>query len=148
MPALQVATDGLGEPPGQERLERVERAARAALACQLNPETGGEHPLDSVVVTLVGPARMQEVNRQFHGVDAPTDVLAFRLDGPEATIGDVYVCPDIASGAPSPLTEELMRLAIHGVLHARGLAHPETARSRWTSEMFRLQEAVLAGVVL
>jgi probable rRNA maturation factor len=42
--------------------------------------------------------------------------------------------------------EEILRLVIHGVLHLLGHDHPE-GDARYDSEMFRLQEAVLAWLI-
>ena len=131
---------------------RIEAAVRAALA------TGvvGRPPLlrAELSITLVGGAKMRELNRRFHGVDAPTDVLAFDLgspgeDDPSALLGDVYVCVPVANAAAvdhdEDLETEITRLAIHGTLHLLGHEHP-SGEDRDRSEMFRLQERLISSL--
>ncbi|HEU5142364.1 MAG TPA: rRNA maturation RNase YbeY [Solirubrobacterales bacterium] len=71
-------------------------------------------------VELVSAERIRELNRDHRGVDAPTDVLAFPVDGagPSAgprELGDVAICPEHCSN----VTEA----AVHGVLHLCGYDH-------------------------
>jgi probable rRNA maturation factor len=91
-----------------------------------------------VAVELVGPERIRELNREHRGIDAPTDVLAFPLDGADATagpreIGDVVICP--------AHTRDLEEAVVHGVLHLAGHDH-----ERDTGEMLALQAKVLDGL--
>jgi probable rRNA maturation factor len=71
-------------------------------------------------VELVDEARIRELNRAHRSRDAPTDVLAFPIDGvgPSAgprEIGDVAICPEQCS--------DLVEAAVHGVLHLCGYDH-------------------------
>lgn len=89
-------------------------------------------------VELVGPERIRELNREHRGRDAPTDVLAFPLDGigPVAgprELGDVVICAEHAA--------DVVECAVHGVLHLCGYDH-----ERDDGEMLALQERVLAGL--
>jgi probable rRNA maturation factor len=80
----------------------------------------------TVGVMVIGEPRMAEINREHRGLDQPTDVLAFPIDGmqgtedmddgPPAELGDVVICP---AAAQEPLTT----LAIHGTLHLLGYDH-------------------------
>jgi probable rRNA maturation factor len=58
-------------------------------------------------------------------------------------VGDVYVCPWIARREAQargiPLRQELIRLVVHGTLHALGREHPE-GPERERSAMWRRQE--------
>jgi probable rRNA maturation factor len=58
-------------------------------------------------------------------------------------MGDVYVCPWVAARQARAhgvsLREELVRLVIHGTLHALGRDHPE-GPDRIRSAMWRRQE--------
>lgn len=130
----------------------------------------GEHPADSaalleqavrttlaaegvaraeVSVTLLGDADIQDLNLRYLGRDRPTDVIAFSLDD-DAPLGDVYVGLDQArrqaEEAGIELTEELVRLAVHGTLHVLGHDHPEGA-DRLGSPMFARQEALVRQVM-
>jgi probable rRNA maturation factor len=91
-----------------------------------------------LAVELVATARIRGLNREHRGVDAPTDVLAFPLDGAGPTagpreLGDVAICPEHCS--------DLVEAAVHGTLHLCGMDH-ETDRG----EMLALQERVMAGL--
>jgi probable rRNA maturation factor len=86
-------------------------------------------------LTFVGRNEMAGLNREHMGVDGPTDVLSFPLDGSDAAIpngvpvllGDVVVCPAVAADqAPAhagTLADELALLVVHGVLHVLGHDH-------------------------
>ncbi|HWM64399.1 MAG TPA: rRNA maturation RNase YbeY [Solirubrobacterales bacterium] len=89
-----------------------------------------------LAVELVDAARIQELNREHRGKDAPTDVLAFPLDGAGPTagpreLGDVAICPEHCT--------DVTEAAVHGVLHLCGYDH-ETDRG----EMLALQDRVMA----
>ncbi|MEI7592187.1 MAG: rRNA maturation RNase YbeY [Actinomycetes bacterium] len=92
------------------------------------------------------------LNGDFLGVDGPTDVLSFPIDGELAPsgrwpddagpgpdrrmpdlddvpmlLGDVIICPDVAAeNAPlhaGVLDDELALLVVHGILHLLGMDH-------------------------
>ena len=89
-----------------------------------------------LAVELVSAARIQELNRDHRGKDAPTDVLAFPLDGPGPTagpreLGDVTICPEHCS--------DVVEAAVHGTLHLCGMDHETDV-----GEMLALQERVMA----
>ena len=97
-----------------------------------------------VSVTFLGRDSMQRLNAAHKGHDRPTDVLTFALGGPkEPVIGDVYICPWVARREARargiPLRKELIRLVVHGTLHALGREHPE-GPDRTRSAMWRRQE--------
>jgi probable rRNA maturation factor len=88
----------------------------------------------------------------------PTDVLAFPMDelhdqrddvddegdAPPTLLGDVVLCPEIASRqalqAGHGTEDELHLLCTHGVLHLLGYDHAEPAEER---EMFATQTRLL-----
>jgi probable rRNA maturation factor len=97
-----------------------------------------------VSVTFLGRDAMRRLNREHTRHDEPTDVLTFALTDPTGGIlGDIYICPWVARREARargvPLRQELIRLIVHGTLHAVGQDHPEgPARTR--SAMWRRQE--------
>jgi probable rRNA maturation factor len=97
-----------------------------------------------ISVTFVGREAMRRLNAEHKGQDEVTDVLTFALTDPAGrTIGDVYISPWVARREAHargiPLRQELIRLVVHGTLHAIGQDHPEgPARTR--SAMWRRQE--------
>ena len=117
-----------------------------------------------VSVSLVGDAEIRALNRQWRGVDAATDVLAFALDevaGPAVAailLGDVVVSLDTAArqvaivhGANPDrpeipqyrLDEEVLFLATHGLLHLCGHDHQTPAEAE---VMEQLERQLLADV--
>jgi probable rRNA maturation factor len=97
---------------------------------------------NAVAVSLVTPERMRELNRDFHSVDAPTDVLSFPYADAQSQVssepfimaselgnflGDIALCTSIASKQAEEkgisLTDELAFLFAHGLEHLRGHHH-------------------------
>lgn len=92
---------------------------------------GGE-----VGLILADDRYLQRLNRQFRGLDEPTDVLSFSYlepagaEGPadlHFAVGDIYISLDRARAqaneAGHPLEAEIAFLVIHGLLHLFGLDH-------------------------
>jgi len=87
---------------------------------------------------------MRELNARWKGARRPTDVLAYSLPGPRGVLtGDVYICPWVAAREARrrgiSLREELLRLVVHGTLHALGWEHPDDD-GRERSAMWKRQE--------
>jgi probable rRNA maturation factor len=91
-----------------------------------------------LAVELVDAERIRELNRAHRGLDRPTDVLAFPLDGAAAVagpreLGDVVICPEHAA--------DLEEAAVHGALHLCGYDHEVDE-----GEMLEVQARVVAGL--
>jgi probable rRNA maturation factor len=91
-----------------------------------------------LAVELVGGDRIRELNRDHRGKDAPTDVLAFPVDGAGPVpgpreLGDVAICPEHCS--------DLIEAAVHGVLHLCGHDHEVD-----DGEMLAEQARILAAL--
>jgi probable rRNA maturation factor len=91
-----------------------------------------------LAVELVGEERIRELNREHRGSDAPTDVLAFPVDGAGSSagpreLGDVFVCPEHCS--------DVTEAAVHGVLHLCGHDHETDGGA-----MLALQARVMDGL--
>jgi probable rRNA maturation factor len=91
-----------------------------------------------LAVELVDADRIRALNREHRGRDAPTDVLAFPIDGTGATagpreLGDVAICPEHCS--------DVTEAAVHGVLHLCGYDHEADG-----GEMLALQARVVEGL--
>ena len=125
---------------------RVREAAVAAL--------NAERVRDAMLsITFVGRAAMSELNRRYLGHHGPTDVISFglgRLGKRGAVVGDIYICPEIAHDNAKRqgvrMSEEVLRLVVHGTLHVLGHDHP-AGSSRTSSPMWKRQERILARVL-
>lgn len=92
---------------------------------------------------LVDEDRIRELNREHRGLDEPTDVLSFPLDGIEPIagpreLGDVVICERHAADVPEA--------AVHGVLHLCGYDH-ETDGGEMLALQARILESARAGTV-
>jgi probable rRNA maturation factor len=74
-------------------------------------------------LVFVGPDEIRTLKREHLGVDEPTDVLSFPIDGREQLpngvprqLGDAILCPQVVGEAwRAPL--------VHGLLHLLGYEH-------------------------
>jgi probable rRNA maturation factor len=104
-----------------------------------------EERRDAIIsVTFLGRDAMRRMNAEHKNHDRPTDVLTFTLQGPAGqVVGDMYICAWVAQREARergiPLRQELIRLVVHGTLHALGRDHPEGSE-RTKSAMWRRQE--------
>jgi probable rRNA maturation factor len=120
-----------------------EQAAQAALVHQ-------KESLDvELSIVLTDDKRLHELNLDYLGVDAPTDVLSFPASetDPETGaryIGDILISvPYAAKGAEKaghPLESELQLLVVHGVLHLLGHDH---AKPKEKAKMWKAQAEIL-----
>jgi probable rRNA maturation factor len=113
-------------------LEDVPAELRDAVAATL--EAAGVDA-GHLSVELVSADRIRELNREHRDRDAPTDVLAFPLDGADAVagpreLGDVVICAEHA--------RDVREAAVHGVLHLCGYDHEAD-----DGEMLALQSTVM-----
>lgn len=106
----------------------LERAARETLVL-----VGA--PVESdLSLVLTDDAQLHELNREFLGIDAPTDVLSFPggetdPDSEQLYLGDVVIsyprAQAQAAAGGHPLEDELQLLVVHGVLHLLGHDHAD-----------------------
>ena len=87
---------------------------------------------------LATSERIRELNREHRGLDEPTDVLSFPIDGPGEVagpreLGDVVICPEHTASLPEAV--------VHGVLHLCGYDHETDS-----GEMLALQAQVVEGL--
>src|SRR5262249_28993139 len=97
-----------------------------------------------ISITFLGRGSMRRLNAPHQRHDRTTRLLAVALDEPDGrAVGDVYICTPVARQQAAarriPLEQEVIRLVVHGTLHALGFGHPEGA-DRTRSSMWRKQE--------
>lgn len=125
-----------GHAVPEELLQKMTEAAEYAV------ESENMHNLDKkrceISVTFVGLDEIHELNKQYRGVDKPTDVLSFpQFDDLEEEIpevceiclGDVVICEQKAREQAEEFghsfERELVYLFTHSVLHLLGYDHME-----------------------
>jgi probable rRNA maturation factor len=95
---------------------------------------------------------LQQLNQQYMGIDAPTDVLSFPTEYTDPDtharyLGDVLIslprAQQQAASGGYPLHEELQLLVVHGVLHLLGHDHVETGE---TARMQIAQDAIMENL--
>ena len=117
-------------------------------------------------VTFVTDDEIQELNREYREIDAPTDILTFRLDDAPSfpisfdeedmdflnneEMGDIFISLDTMRRNAEEFgvgeEEQLSRLLLHGILHLRGLDHKTNDFEK--EEMLKEQEEVLTKLSL
>lgn len=122
-------------------------AATAALADALTPADQS----CELSIVLASDARLRALNRDYRGIDKPTNVLSFPAE-PEAAgdqgprlLGDVIVARETVqrealAGGLSP-GDHLSHLVVHGVLHLLGYDHEYDAEA---VKMEALETVILA----
>jgi probable rRNA maturation factor len=106
----------------------LERTANAVLEQQSVKE-------DLILsIILTNDKKLRELNRDYLGIDAPTDVLSFPASesDPETGaryLGDILIsvprAAEQAKAAGHDLAGEIQLLVVHGVLHLLGYDHAE-----------------------
>ena len=116
-------------------LEDVPAGSRPAVLATLDRVgVAGCH----LAVVEVDRDRIAELNREYRGIDRPTDVLSFPVDpeggepGPRE-LGDVFVCREEC--------EDFEEAVVHGVLHLLGFDHEADQ-----GEMLSLQAEIMDGL--
>jgi len=119
----------------------LERAVNTALENQ-------SESLDSeLTIVLTDDSKIHELNRDYLGIDSPTDVLSGSEIDPETGaryIGDIVISLPYAARsaekAGHPLESEVQLLAVHGVLHLLGHDHAKPGEK---AKMWKAQTEIL-----
>ena len=107
-----------------------------------------------MTIVLTDDAQLHELNREYLGVDAPTDVLSFPASetDPEtgvAYLGDILIsiprATQQAQAAGHPIEAEVQLLVIHGTLHLLGHDHAEAEEK---ARMWKAQGEVMSQLGL
>ena len=135
--------------PFPEKL--LEQAAHATL------EHEAETQEAELSIVLTDNEHLQELNLNYLGIDAPTDVLSFPASetDPESGasyIGDILIsiprAQSQAEAAGHPLESEVQLLVVHGVLHLLGHDHaePEEKARMWNAQAEILKSLGLGNI--
>jgi probable rRNA maturation factor len=121
----------------------LEHTALTALAHQSAAENS------ELTILVEGDEEIRVLNRDYLGIDSPTDVLSFPADeiDPDSGnhyLGDIAISYETAfsqsSASGHAVESEIKLLVVHGVLHLLGLDHalPEEKNAMW-----KQQQAIL-----
>jgi probable rRNA maturation factor len=125
----------------------------ADLTLELEGTTG------DLTIVLTDEAQLHELNRQYLGVDAPTDVLSFPSGDADPETGKTYL-GDVVLSVPHAelqaragghkLEAEVQLLVVHGVLHLLGHDHASAAdkAAMWAAQARVLDALGLADIVI
>lgn len=106
-------------------------------------------------ILLSDDQTIRRLNRDYRGIDRPTDVLSFPQDGEGATppdepapLGDIVISLPYVQRQAREVgiseEEELCRMVVHGILHLAGYEHGEESMdTKDQSPMLTLQEEIL-----
>lgn len=115
-------------PVDEALMGEVERAVKMALLMERNS-------LDyEVSVSFVTKEEIHGLNREYRGVDRPTDVLSFPLDEEDEVfgemdvlLGDIVISMETAMEQAEefghPLMREVVYLTVHSMFHLMGYDH-------------------------
>jgi probable rRNA maturation factor len=136
----------------------IDRLQKALLAV-LQQFGEGRSAETHLTLSVTDSETVQQLNTEYLGIDAPTDVLSFEnvpdpdfpeVDPEEANyLGDVVIAYPVAHSQAEArghsLMDEVTLLAIHGTLHLLGFDH-DTAEHK--AKMWSAQAQVMTGLGL
>ncbi|NJK81632.1 MAG: rRNA maturation RNase YbeY [Chloroflexaceae bacterium] len=142
--------------------ERVDVALIAQTVTTVLSQLGTSEPVE-VSILITDDAMLQQLNRDYRGVDAPTDVLSFGEDddepvqpfvnAPDASqryLGDIAISYERVQAQAAAYghseRRELAYLVAHGVLHLLGYDHERSEAEAAT--MRTLEEAAMEALGL
>lgn len=132
-------------------LWKVERGSDAVLRRAINAAAAAAASTGSaeLAIVLTDDSAMRSLNRQWRGIDEPTNVLSFPAKAPQPPggggLGDIVIAYETtareAEREGKPFTHHLAHLAVHGFLHLLGYDHMADDEAE---AMERLETAILA----
>jgi probable rRNA maturation factor len=117
-----------GQPLAEKTVRNSVLAAAAALST-----AGGE-----VSIVLTDDSAIRSLNRNWRGIDKPTNVLSFPASGPDTgegalLLGDIVIAFETLERESADenrvFLHHLAHLAVHGFLHLNGYDHQTDAQA-------------------
>jgi len=130
-------------------------AARAALATAVAPQCVGPGASAELTIVLADDGILRRLNRQYRGIDKPTNVLSFGnarggrspAAGSPIILGDVVLARETvaaeAAAQGKDIPDHAAHLVVHGVLHLLGHDHQAASEA---DLMESIEIRVLAGL--
>jgi len=139
----------------RQRRRAINRPQVARLAHEVLARIGRSDA--AATITFIRDPLMRRLNRDYRGIDAPTDVLSFayhesggetRNEHGVCHLGDVVISVETAASYARRLgltfDREIQTLVIHGVLHLAGYDH-ETDHGEMRRLEHRLRKELIAS---
>ena len=119
----------------QRASESKKVPTKASLVRYAEAAIASGHSGAGLVIRIVDEPESRALNRQFRGIDKPTNVLSFPFEAPPRVrskhIGDLVVCAPVvereAAEQGKPLEAHWAHMVVHGVLHLLGYDHQTDA---------------------
>ena len=137
-----------------QQKEKVVQSIVTALRTAVTVTLRHEKKKQSVEITLLltDDAQLQTLNKEYRGMDKPTDVLSFTagetmpgMKEDEYYLGDIVISVPMAKRQAKQgdhsLKAELQLLTVHGTLHLLGFEHEEPEEK---DRMWWTQASILA----
>jgi probable rRNA maturation factor len=140
----------------------ISQAIESALALVNRPSASAAAEPNSVTVVITDNDTIQQLNYQYRGLNAPTDVLSFEnVPDPDFPAGDedmlgylgeIVIAYPVARAqavaAGHAVQAEITLLAVHGLLHLLGFDHdtPDNKNRMWATQRQVMAELGLAHV--
>ena len=132
---------------------RVEALVRCGIGITLREE-GASQPGVEVGILVTDDDGIRNLNRDYRGIDAPTDVLAFAMrDGVDAglhpeMLGDVAISIETATRQAGErghaVEDEVGLLSVHAALHLLGYDHEDEDEG----DLMEARQTVILGVLM
>lgn len=111
--------------------------------------------MSSLSILFTSDSEIHKLNKEYRGKDKPTDVLSFsHIEGLEPnpwdeSLGELVISLDTAKMQAKKykvtLSQELVRLLVHGVLHLFGYDHENVPKST-AQKMRRLETKIRSSL--
>ena len=122
---LQLLSSASGLPPTEQLRNWIRTAVRAPFGAA------------RLTIRIVDEPESQALNRDYRGIDKPTNVLSFSYDPPpgrEGIVGDLVICAPVvareAAEQGKPLEAHWAHMVVHGTLHLLGYDHQNDEEAR------------------
>jgi len=107
----------------------------------------------TIELNFISKTEMQRINKTFRKIDKPTDVLSFSYfeeipappspkkptPTPPPILAEIFICTEVAKTQSlqhaNSLTQELLTLFTHGLLHIFGYTHDTDGQEKEMQEM-------------
>jgi probable rRNA maturation factor len=136
-----LSVDVLVQSPRWKKRRGAQRAVRKAINAAADEISS---PAGEVAVVLTDDAAIRKLNKQWRGIDKPTNVLSFPAAKSGVMLGDIVIAYETLAresrDESKEFTHHLSHLAVHGFLHLMGYDHQNDSNAEAMEE---LESAIL-----